>query len=35
MHEKRKEKGAEFIINMWKAWKANKSKKRKPKPKPK
>jgi chromosome segregation ATPase len=35
MHEERKEKAAEFIVNMWKAWKALKKKPKKTKPKPK
>jgi len=36
MHEKRKEKSAEFVVNMWRAWKENKKKKKKkPKSKPK
>jgi chromosome segregation ATPase len=36
MHENRKEKAAQFIVNMWKGWKENKKKKKKPaKAKPK
>lgn len=34
MHEERKEKSAQFVVNMWRAWKKNKKGgKKKPKPK--